>query len=50
MVMSTPDGRLSFLSSSTVWAVGKAGVEKRVDVVAMAIQKQGTVFDLEGVP
>jgi rhodanese-related sulfurtransferase len=28
-------------------AVGKAGVDKRIDVVAMAIQKGATVFDLE---
>ncbi len=28
-------------------AVGKEGVEKRIDVISMAIQKQGTVFDLE---
>lgn len=28
-------------------AVGKAGVEKRIDVISMAIQKKGTVFDLE---
>ena len=28
-------------------AVGKAGVEKRIDVISMAIQKQATVFDLE---
>jgi NADPH-dependent 2,4-dienoyl-CoA reductase/sulfur reductase-like enzyme/rhodanese-related sulfurtransferase len=28
-------------------AVGRAGVEKRVDVIAMAMQKGGTVFDLE---
>ncbi len=28
-------------------AVGKEGVDKRVDVLAMAIQKGGTVFDLE---
>jgi NADPH-dependent 2,4-dienoyl-CoA reductase/sulfur reductase-like enzyme/rhodanese-related sulfurtransferase len=28
-------------------AVGKAGVEKRIDVIAMAIQKKATVFDLE---
>jgi len=28
-------------------AVGKAGVEKRIDVIAMAIQKQGTIYDLE---
>lgn len=28
-------------------AVGKAGVEKRIDVISMAIQKNATVFDLE---
>ncbi len=28
-------------------AVGRAGVEKRIDVIAMAIQKRGTVYDLE---
>jgi NADPH-dependent 2,4-dienoyl-CoA reductase/sulfur reductase-like enzyme/rhodanese-related sulfurtransferase len=28
-------------------AVGKAGVDKRIDVLAMAIQKNATVFDLE---
>ena len=28
-------------------AVGRAGVEKRIDVLAMAIQKGATVFDLE---
>jgi rhodanese-related sulfurtransferase len=28
-------------------AVGRRGVEKRIDVVATAIQKQATVFDLE---
>ncbi len=28
-------------------AVGKAGVDKRIDVIAMAIQKGGTVYDLE---
>ena len=28
-------------------AVGKSGIEKRIDVVAMAIQKGATVFDLE---
>jgi NADPH-dependent 2,4-dienoyl-CoA reductase/sulfur reductase-like enzyme/rhodanese-related sulfurtransferase len=28
-------------------AVGKEGVEKRIDVISMAIQKRGTVFDLE---
>lgn len=28
-------------------AVGTEGVERRIDVIAMAIQKQGTVYDLE---
>jgi len=28
-------------------AVGKAGVEKRIDIISMAIQKNATVFDLE---
>jgi NADPH-dependent 2,4-dienoyl-CoA reductase/sulfur reductase-like enzyme/rhodanese-related sulfurtransferase len=28
-------------------AVGEEGVERRIDVIAMAIQKQGAVFDLE---
>jgi NADPH-dependent 2,4-dienoyl-CoA reductase/sulfur reductase-like enzyme/rhodanese-related sulfurtransferase len=28
-------------------AVGSEGVEKRIDVIAMSIQKKGTVFDLE---
>ena len=28
-------------------AVGKEGVEKRIDVISMAIQLKGTVFDLE---
>ncbi|MBL7178627.1 MAG: FAD-dependent oxidoreductase [Desulfobacterales bacterium] len=28
-------------------AVGTEGVDKRIDVIAMAIQQQGTVFDLE---
>ncbi len=28
-------------------AVGRAGVEKRIDVIALAIQKGATVFDLE---
>jgi NADPH-dependent 2,4-dienoyl-CoA reductase/sulfur reductase-like enzyme/rhodanese-related sulfurtransferase len=27
--------------------VGRAGVEKRIDVIAMAIQNRGTVYDLE---
>jgi NADPH-dependent 2,4-dienoyl-CoA reductase/sulfur reductase-like enzyme/rhodanese-related sulfurtransferase len=28
-------------------AIGEEGVARRIDVIAMAIQKQGTVFDLE---
>ncbi len=36
------DGRVLGLQ-----AVGEAGAERRVDVVAMAIQKDATVFDLE---
>ena len=28
-------------------ALGKAGVDKRIDILAMAIQKQATVYDLE---
>ena len=28
-------------------AVGKEGVEKRIDVISMAIQMKGTIFDLE---
>ena len=27
--------------------MGKTGVDKRIDVIAMAIQKSGTVYDLE---
>jgi NADPH-dependent 2,4-dienoyl-CoA reductase/sulfur reductase-like enzyme/rhodanese-related sulfurtransferase len=30
-------------------AVGQQGVEKRIDVISMAIQKEGTVYDLEEV-
>ena len=42
LLFSPEDGRL--LGAQ---AVGTQGVEKRIDVIAMAIQKQGTVFDLE---
>lgn len=28
-------------------AIGQEGVEKRIDVIAMAMQKEGTVYDLE---
>lgn len=42
LIFSTEDGRIL-----GVQAVGKEGVEKRVDVIATAIQYNGTVFDLE---
>jgi NADPH-dependent 2,4-dienoyl-CoA reductase/sulfur reductase-like enzyme/rhodanese-related sulfurtransferase len=42
LIFSKIDGRI--LGAQ---AVGKEGVDKRIDVIAMAIQKNGTVFDLE---
>jgi NADPH-dependent 2,4-dienoyl-CoA reductase/sulfur reductase-like enzyme/rhodanese-related sulfurtransferase len=42
LLFRTPDGLL--LGAQ---AVGEQGVERRIDVIAMAIQKGGTVFDLE---
>jgi len=42
LVLSRPDGRVL-----GVQAVGERGAERRVDVIAMAIQKGATVFDLE---
>jgi len=42
LLFSPRDGRL--LGAQ---AVGKAGVERRIDVISMAIQKGGTVYDLE---
>jgi len=42
LLFSKPDGRVLGLQ-----AVGERGAERRVDVVAMAIQKNATVFDLE---
>ncbi|MDY0039788.1 MAG: FAD-dependent oxidoreductase [Desulforhabdus sp.] len=42
LIFSKPDGRIVGAQ-----AVGKQGVEKRIDVIATAIQKQSTVFDLE---
>jgi len=42
LIFSTPEGKI--LGAQ---AVGQEGVEKRIDVIAMAIQKQATVFDLE---
>jgi NADPH-dependent 2,4-dienoyl-CoA reductase/sulfur reductase-like enzyme/rhodanese-related sulfurtransferase len=42
LIFSTEDGKV--LGAQ---AVGEEGVEKRIDVVAVAIQKGATVFDLE---
>jgi rhodanese-related sulfurtransferase len=42
LIFSTEDGRI--LGAQ---AVGEEGVEKRIDVIAMAIQKGATIFDLE---
>jgi NADPH-dependent 2,4-dienoyl-CoA reductase/sulfur reductase-like enzyme/rhodanese-related sulfurtransferase len=42
LIFSTEDGKI--LGAQ---AVGEEGVEKRMDVIAMAIQKGATVFDLE---
>jgi NADPH-dependent 2,4-dienoyl-CoA reductase/sulfur reductase-like enzyme/rhodanese-related sulfurtransferase len=44
LLFAPADGRL--LGAQ---AVGKAGIDKRIDVLAMAIQKQASVFDLEEV-
>ena len=42
LLFSTKDGKV--LGAQ---AVGEEGVEKRIDVIAMAIQQRATVFDLE---
>lgn len=42
LIFRTPDGLL--LGAQ---AVGKAGIDKRIDVIAMAIQKGATIYDLE---
>jgi NADPH-dependent 2,4-dienoyl-CoA reductase/sulfur reductase-like enzyme/rhodanese-related sulfurtransferase len=42
LIFSTEDGKV--LGAQ---AVGEEGVEKRIDVIAMAIQRGATVFDLE---
>ena len=42
LIFEKKDGRVV-----AAQAVGKKGVEKRIDVIAMTIQKNGTVFDLE---
>jgi NADPH-dependent 2,4-dienoyl-CoA reductase/sulfur reductase-like enzyme/rhodanese-related sulfurtransferase len=42
LIFSSKDGRVAGAQ-----AIGREGVEKRIDVIAMAIQKNATVFDLE---
>jgi rhodanese-related sulfurtransferase len=42
LIYGPEDGRIL-----GVQAIGEDGVEKRIDVIAMAIQKHGTVYDLE---
>ena len=42
LIFDKKDGRII-----SAQAVGKAGVEKRIDVISMAIQQKATVFDLE---
>lgn len=42
LIFDKKDGRII-----SAQAVGKAGVEKRIDVISMAIQQNATVFDLE---
>lgn len=42
LIFAKEDGRII-----SAQAVGKGGVDKRIDVISMAIQKQSTVFDLE---
>jgi pyruvate/2-oxoglutarate dehydrogenase complex dihydrolipoamide dehydrogenase (E3) component/rhodanese-related sulfurtransferase len=42
LIFNKEDGRII-----SAQAVGKEGVEKRIDVISMAIQKKATVFDLE---
>ncbi len=42
LIFRKDDGRVI-----SAQAIGKEGVEKRIDVISMAIQKNATVFDLE---
>jgi NADPH-dependent 2,4-dienoyl-CoA reductase/sulfur reductase-like enzyme len=42
LLFSTKDGRI--LGAQ---AIGREGVEKRIDVISMAIQRNSTVYDLE---
>lgn len=44
LIFDRRDGRVV-----SAQALGKSGVEKRIDVISMAIQKNATVFDLEEV-
>jgi hypothetical protein len=47
MVISTPDGRLSFLSSSTVWAVGSMMSMRRLWVRDLKLL-DGLLVDVRG--
>ena len=42
LIFRRDDGRIM-----SAQAIGREGVERRIDVISMAIQKGGTVFDLE---
>ncbi len=42
LIFDKKDGRIMGAQ-----AIGRKGVEKRIDVISMAMQKNGTVFDLE---
>ncbi|MFC2019463.1 FAD-dependent oxidoreductase [Chloroflexota bacterium] len=42
LLFSTPEGRI--LGAQ---AIGEAGIDKRIDVISLAIQRGSTVFDLE---
>ncbi len=42
LIFDKKDGRIMGAQ-----AIGREGVEKRIDVISMAMQKNGTVFDLE---
>jgi NADPH-dependent 2,4-dienoyl-CoA reductase/sulfur reductase-like enzyme/rhodanese-related sulfurtransferase len=42
LIFSSKDGRVAGAQ-----AIGREGVEKRIDVISMAIQKNATVFDLQ---
>jgi len=42
LIFSKPDGKILGAQS-----IGTEGVDKRIDIISMAIQKNGTVYDLE---